>query len=122
MFKTTQLGGLFLRRLGPVLKPALLLMVNVLKPLAKSVLTLIGLTAASATDASFQKKIFGLRRSSDLALQTTTLIFSNEKLNIIRIIIYLEDSGLLIKCVTETVESELKEQKGGFLGILAATL
>ena len=66
--------------------------------------------------------MFGSRRSSDLALQTTTLIFSNEKLNIIRIIIYLEDSGLLIKCITETVESELKEQKGAFLGISAATL
>ena len=95
---------------------------NVLKPLAKSVLTLIELTAASAIDASFQKKISGSRLSSDLALQTTTLIFSNEELNIIRIIIYLEDSGLLIKCVTETVENELKEQKGGFLGNIAATL
>ena len=34
-------------------------MKNVLTPLAKSVLVILGLTAASATDASIQKKIFG---------------------------------------------------------------
>ena len=34
----------------------------------------------------------------------------------------LEDAGLLIKGVSETVENEVKEQKGGFLGNLAATL
>ena len=35
------------------------LMKNVLTPLAKSVLVILGLTAASATDASIQKEIFG---------------------------------------------------------------
>ena len=35
------------------------LMKNVLTPLAKSVLIILGLTAASATDACIQKKIFG---------------------------------------------------------------
>ena len=46
-----------------------------------------------------------------------TLIFSNKDLNdIIKIIKYLEDFGLLIKVVTETVENEVKEQKGGCLG------
>ena len=34
----------------------------------------------------------------------------------------LEDAGLLTKDVNETVENEVKEQKGGFLGMLAATL
>ena len=29
---------------------------------------------------------------------------------------------MLIKTVSQTVENEAKEQKGGFLGILAATL
>ena len=33
-----------------------------------------------------------------------------------------EDSGLLIKGVTETFENEIKEQTGGFLGMLVATL
>ena len=53
----------------------------------------------------------------------TKLIFSNEELNyIIKIIKFLENSGLLIKVVTETVENEVKEQKGVFLRMLAATL
>ena len=34
----------------------------------------------------------------------------------------LEESYLLIKGISETVENEVKKQKGGFLGILAATL
>ena len=38
----------------------------------------------------------------------------------------LEDSGLLLKGVTETVQNEVNEQKGGFLsmllGILGASL
>ena len=49
---------------------------------------------------------------------TTTLIFSNEELNdIMKIIKSLKDSGLLIKGLAEE-----KEQKEGFLGMLAATL
>ena len=34
----------------------------------------------------------------------------------------LGESGLLIKGVSETVENEVKEEKGRFLGMLAATL
>ena len=34
----------------------------------------------------------------------------------------LGESGLIIKGVSETVENEVKEQKGRFLGMLAATL
>ena len=34
----------------------------------------------------------------------------------------LEDSGFLLKGVTETVQNETKEQKGGFLSMLLATL
>ena len=52
----------------------------------------------------------------------TTLIISNDEINIIKIIKYLEDSGLLLKGVTETVKNEVKEQKGGFLRILLGTL
>ena len=47
-------------------------MKNVLKPLAKSILTPLGLTAvASVSDVTTQKKMFGLR--------ITTLIISNEE-------------------------------------------
>ena len=42
--------------------------------------------------------------------------------DIIKIIKSLEDSGLLLKGVTETVQNEVKEQKGGFLSMLLGTL
>ena len=51
-------------------------MKNVLKPLAKSVILLLGLiTAASATDSTIQKKIFGS--------EMTILIISNEEMDVI---------------------------------------
>ena len=42
--------------------------------------------------------------------------------DIIKIIQALKDSGVLLKCITETIENETKEQKGGFFGILLGTL
>ena len=41
---------------------------------------------------------------------------------IIKIVKSLEDSGLLLKGVTETIQNEVKEQKGGFLSMLLGTL
>ena len=53
----------------------------------------------------------------------TTLIISNDKIeDIIKIVKYLEDSGLLLKGVTETVQNKVKYQKGGFLSMLLGTL
>ena len=53
----------------------------------------------------------------------TTLIISNDETHdIIKIVKYLQDSGLLIKKVTETIQNEVKEQKGGFLSTLLGTL
>ena len=52
-----------------------------------------------------------------------TLIISNEEMkDILEISIYLEESGLLNKGDSKTIENEVKEQKGGFLSIFAATL
>ena len=52
-----QSGGYLGRLLGPLLKTGLPLIKNVTKPLAESVLILLGLTAAaSATDAGIHKK------------------------------------------------------------------
>ena len=52
-----QSGGFFGRDLGPLLKTGLTLMKNVTKPLAKSILIPLGLTAAaSAADAGIRKK------------------------------------------------------------------
>ena len=42
--------------------------------------------------------------------------------DIIKIVKSLEGSGLLLKGVTETVQNEVKEQKGGFLSMLLGTL
>ena len=45
--------------------------------------------------------------------RTTTLIISNEETNIIKIVQALEDSNILLKGVTKTIENETKEHKGG---------
>ena len=42
--------------------------------------------------------------------------------DIINIVKSLEDSGLLLKGVSETIQNEAKEQKGGFLSMLLGTL
>ena len=42
--------------------------------------------------------------------------------DIIKKVKSLDDSGLLLKGVTETVQNEVKEQKGGFLSMLLGTL
>ena len=96
MHKIGQSGRFLGRLLGPLLKTGLPLTKNVLKPLAESVLIALGLTAAVATDAAIHKKMF---RSG-----TATLIISNEEMNdIIKIVESLEESGLLIKGVSETI-------------------
>ena len=91
-------------------------MKNVIKPLAIIVLIPLGLTAgASAADAGIHKKILGLCN--------TTLMISNDELkDIIRTVKYLEDSSLLFKEVSETIQNEAKEQRGGFLSMLLGTL
>ena len=111
-----QSGGLLGRLLGPLLKTGLPLIKNVIKPLAKSVLISLGLTAAaSAADAGIHKKILG-------SGNTTLIISNNEMEDIFKIIKSLEGSGLLLKGVTKTVQNEVKEQKGGFLSMLLGTL
>ena len=89
----------------------LLLIANVLKPSAKSILIPLGLTAAaSAIDAAIHKKIF--------ESGFTTLIISNKEISDIMKIV---KSGLLIKDVSEIIKNETNEQKGGFLGMLLGT-
>ena len=89
--KMIQSGGFLGRLLGPLLKTGLPLIKNVIKPLAKSVLIPLGLTAAaSAADAGIHKKILGSG--------TTALIMLNDEMeDIIKIVKYLENSGLLLK-------------------------
>ena len=52
-----------------------------------------------------------------------TLIISNKDIeDLNKIVKSLKDSGLLLKGVTESVQNEIKEQKGGFLSMLLGTL
>ena len=77
---------------------------NVIKPLAKSVLIPLGLTAVAATaaDAGIHKKI--------LVSRSKALIMSNDEIkDIIKIVKPLEDSDLLLKRVSETIQNEAKK-------------
>ena len=59
---------------------------------------------------------------SDLA-KPTALIISNEEMNdIMKIVKSFQESGLLIKGVSETIKNEVNEQKEGFLGMFLGTL
>ena len=71
-----QSGGFLCRLLGPLLKTGSPLIKNVIKPLVKTVLIPLELTAAaSATDAGIHKKILGSGHNN-----TTTLIISNDEM------------------------------------------
>ena len=67
----------------------------------------LGLTAAaSSADAGIHNKILGSGHN-------TTLIISNVEMeDILKIVKSLEDSGLLLEGVSETIKDEAKEQKG----------
>ena len=93
------LGGFLGRNHEPLLKTGLPLKKNVLKPLAKSVLIPLGLTASvSLTDVGFQNNIFGFgMRTSDSAKQTILVILIEEMDGIIKIIKSFGDAELLVK-------------------------
>ena len=101
------LGKLLSKLVGPLMKVPM--------PLAKNVLGPLGLTAAmSAIDGSIQKTIHG---------SGVKLIIEQEDINdIIKIIEALENSGILLKGETKTIENETKEQRRGFLSMLLGTL
>ena len=88
------LGNLLGKLAGPLMKVAV--------PLAKNALAPLGIPAAmSAIDGSI----------------------SNDEMNdILKIVKSLENSSLLLKGVSETIQHEAKEQRGGFLGMLLGTL
>ena len=53
----------------------------------------------------------------------TTLIIFNEEMNdIVKIMKFLEESGLLIKDVNKTIKNEAREQKREFLSMFLGTL
>ena len=106
-----QKGG-FLKFLMILLKSGLPLLKYVVKPLG-----MLGLTAAaSATDAAINKKLLGSGN------HTTLIISNNDMQDLLKIVKSLEDSGILVNGITETIKNEVKEQKGGFLSMLLGTL
>ena len=108
-----QSGGFLGGLLRPLLRTGLPLMKSVSQPLAKSVLVPLGLTAAA--DAGIHKKILGSGHNA-------TLIISNHEMeDILKIVRSLEDSGLFLKGVSETIQNEAKKQRGGFLSMLLST-
>ena len=106
-----QIGG-FLKFLMPLLKSGLPLLKSVVKPLG-----MLGLTAAaSATGAAINKKIIGSGND-------TTLIISNDDMqDLLKIVKSLEDSGILLDGITETVKNKVKEEISGFRSMLLGTL
>ena len=89
---------------------------KVAMPLAKNVLAPLGLSAAiSAIDGSIKKKMFG-------SGATTLIIANDEMVDILKIVKSLENSGVLLNGVSETIQHEAKEQRGGFLSMLLGTL
>ena len=76
-------------------------MKNVLKPLARNVLIALGLTATPAADTGIHKRFVGS--------EMTILIISIQNMeDIIKRFKSFENSGLLIKDVTKTIENETK--------------
>ena len=71
--------------------------------------------AASTSDPAINKKILGSGNH-------ITLIISNDDMqDLLKIVKSLEDSGILLDGITETVKNEVKEQKGGFFSMLLGT-
>ena len=94
IFKIIQSGRFLGKFLGPLFKAGLPLIKNVIKPLAKSVLISLGLTAAaSAAGAGIQKNTWFWNSNFAQAL---------------------EDSNILLKGVTKTIKNERKNKKEPF--------
>ena len=110
--KMIQSGGFLGNLLGKLASP----LMKVAMPLAKKVVApLITSAAMSAIDGGIKKKMLGS--------EVTTLIISNDEMNdILKIVKSLENSGLLLKGVSETIQHEAKELRGGFLSMLLGTL
>ena len=87
-----------------------------LATLAQSVLLEFGLSSAMlAADTVIQKKIYGTT--------TRALIISNEELeDIIKIVKLHEESGWILKRISETVKNEANKQKVRFLSMLLGTI
>ena len=115
--KIIQSGGFLGRLLWPLLKTGLPLLKNVLKPLAKIIFIPLGLTTAiSAADVRIRKNFYDL-----LVLWSIIRAIKQKMEDLLKIVKSLEDSGLLIKVITQTIENETEGKRGGFFGKLIGT-
>ena len=103
--KMIQSGPFLCKLLGQLLKARLSLMKNVAQSLAKSVLIPLGLTSvALAAYAGIHKKVLGSGHN-------TTLIISNKEMeDVLKIVKSLEDSGLLLKGVSEIIQKKMRQK------------
>ena len=65
--------------------------------------------------------VLSKEKNVDAGKRINSFISNEDEDNIIRIIKSLENSGVLIDRVSETVKNETEKQEGGFLGILLGT-
>ena len=98
----SQKGG-FLNFLRPLMTAGLPLMKSVLTTLSKNVLIPLGLSACQHQMQLFKRNLW-IRQY------------------IMKIVKWLEESGLLIKKIGKSIKNEAKEQKGRFLSMLLGTL
>ena len=118
MSKIIQLGGAFGSWFTNFGKKAV---TNIVIHLARDNLPGLVSNLTSNAISRFERKIS--RKGAVRVGKGFTLFILNEDINdIVKIIKSLEDSGVLIHGVTETVKHEIKKQECRFLGVLVAPL
>ena len=116
MFKMIQSGGSFSSWLANFGKKTL---TNIVISLVRDNLPGLVSNLTSNKINKFERKISG--KGAFRAEKGFTLFISNEDMNdITKIIKLLEDLGVLIDGVTETVKDKIEKREGGFLGALLA--
>ena len=116
--KIIQSGGSFGSQLGNLRKKAL---TNIAISLARDNLPGLVSNLTSSAINKFDRKISG--KGAVRVGKVFTLFFLNKGMNdIIKIVKSLEDSGVFIDGVTQTVNHEMKKQEGGFLVSMLETL
>ena len=110
MRKIGQSGGFLRRFLGPLLKTRFYLIGNSFKPLGKTVLVPLGLTvAASAIDAAIHNKIFGSSFTALIIWMKKK--WRNEEMKNHKIVKSFDESGLLLKGLSEAIKKWRKRAK-----------
>lgn len=116
LHKVTQEGGF----LGSTLSKFLV-------PLAQNVLGPLGITtAASAIDGTIQNKMHGRgilnNDNDDNDYDISISIKEKELKDILKIMKSIEENGVFIEGISDTVKQKVNKQKGGLLSLLLGTL